>query len=136
MELYGSSSQFMALFEAISHLKLFGSFWNFFEPLWIFMDHYVHLWSLWTFTDLYGSLKTLMDLYGPFLTLLDLNGSLWTIMDLYELREQKITLFLGGPVDITRVKLKWDTWLVVSFFNLATQQPIENDYKLWIQIGI
>ena len=61
---------------------------------------------LGTFMDLYRSLKTLMDLYGPFLTLLDLNGSLWTIMDLYELREQKITLFLGGPVDITRVKLK------------------------------
>ena len=56
--------------------------------------------------DLYGSLKTLMDLYGPFFNLLDLNGSLWTIMDLYELREQKITLILGGPVDITRVKLK------------------------------
>ena len=87
------------------------------------MGHYGHLWIF-------------KNIYGPFLTLLDLNGSLWTIMDLYELREQKITLFLGGPVDITTVKLKCDTWLVVSFFNPATRQPLENDYKLWIQIGI
>ena len=72
-------------------MDLYGSLWTFMELMNLHRP-------LQTFMDLYGSLKTLMDLYGPFLTLLDLNGSLWTIMDLYELRETKITLFLGGPV--------------------------------------